>query len=361
MNSTTDCGRGALRWLCGARPTRVTILLIFLAAGGGCGRRDEPAAPPAAQPAPRGTTVEFIPFGEMNGADVYNASGVIALADSRLLLCDNHTGDALFELDLTADGQKKGPLVRRPLEGLAPGAVEDLEDMALVEEDGRRFVFVASSMNAKNKGGRIEIPPSGLLRVTFEAGDRLRAENVPGLRDWLIAAYPQLAPWANAEPDAGGLNIEGLAWDHDRHALLFGVRTPVPSGTPLVLPVKVRDLAGPWATSNLEALPAIELTVDTEAGEVGIRGLAEDRSRHAFLVLVGKTMKGSDAPFSLYEWDGNASGVTRQLGVSFARKAKPEGLTRATIGGRSALVFVDDAGGFGGVSDANGAVYSEAK
>jgi hypothetical protein len=30
----------------------------------------------------------------------------------------------------------------------------------------------------------------------------------------------------------------------------------------------------------------------------------------------------------------------------FAKKMKPEGITRGTIGGRSALVIVDDGGGF---------------
>src|SRR5262249_39843045 len=76
-----------------------------------------------------------IPFGEMNGADVYNASGVIPLADSRFLFCDNKTGDAFFELDLTTDGRMKGPLIRRPLQGVAAGDVRDLEGMTLAEED----------------------------------------------------------------------------------------------------------------------------------------------------------------------------------------------------------------------------------
>src|SRR5262245_50387166 len=50
------------------------------------------------------------PIGEMNGNDVYNAYGVVPNADSRFLFCDNHSGDALFELDLTPDTKKKGPL-----------------------------------------------------------------------------------------------------------------------------------------------------------------------------------------------------------------------------------------------------------
>lgn len=350
MQLRMTIGRGKTHWTTGA-VLAVTITALMVLGGDGCGRRDVPAPPAATEPQLAGTTVEFIPFGEMNGTDVYNASGVISLADTRLLLCDNHTGDALFELNLTSDGRKEGPLIRRPLEGIAPGAIDDLEDMTLVEEGDRRYVFVTSSMNAKNKGGRTEIPPSGLLRVTLDPGERLRAENLPGLRDWLIAAYPELAAVANAEPDAGGINIEGLVWDHDRHALLLGVRTPVSSGKPLVLPVKVKDLAGPWDTSNLEALPPIELTVDTATGEVGVRGLAEDRTRDGFLVLVGKTTKGSDAPFALYAWDGTAKGETRRLDLSFAQKAKPEGVTRATIGGKSVLVFVDDAGGVGVIPD----------
>src|SRR5262245_7076092 len=84
-------------------------------------------------------------FEEMNGERVYNASGVVPLADSRFLFCDNNCNDALFELDLSEDGRKKGPLIRRPLQGLAPDALDDMEAMTLAEEKGRRFICVAPS------------------------------------------------------------------------------------------------------------------------------------------------------------------------------------------------------------------------
>src|SRR5215471_14806165 len=90
-----------------------------------------------------------IPFEEMNEEREYNASGVVPLADSRFLFCDNNSGDALFELDLAEDGRKKGPLIRRPLQGLAPDAIDDMEAMTLAEEKGRRFIFVASSLSIK--------------------------------------------------------------------------------------------------------------------------------------------------------------------------------------------------------------------
>ena len=292
-------------------------------------------------------TIDSVPFDEMNGKDEFNASDVVPLADSRFLICDNNTNDALFELNLTPDGQQNGPLIRRPLQGLAPDAVDDLEGMAFTEENGRRYVFVTSSMYVKKaKKDVLDVPPSGVLRVTINPDDTLRAENMRGFRDWLIGAYPQLAESAETKPDDGGLNIEGFAWDKRRHALLFGVRTPVPDGKPLILPVKVKDLAGAWTTSNLEAQPPIQLSVEDTLAEQGIRGLSNEPDRDAFLVITGKSISDSKAPFALYEWSGNPDGAMRRFNVGFAKKMKPEGIARGAIGGKSALVIVDDNGGF---------------
>src|SRR5262245_13855867 len=114
-------------------------LLIALCAGwaAGCSKGSSSSPP---------LIIDSIPFGEMNGRDEFNASDIVPLADSRFLICDNNTNDALFELDLTPDGREKGPLIRRPLQGLEPDSVDDLEGMTFAEEKGRRFVFVSSSM-----------------------------------------------------------------------------------------------------------------------------------------------------------------------------------------------------------------------
>src|SRR5262249_54840945 len=156
-----------------------------------------------------------IAFGEMNGDKVYNASGVVPLADSRFLFCDNKCGDALFELDLTADGQMKGRLIRRPLPGVLGSGIKDLEGMTIAEENGRRFVFSSSSLCVKSIGeGEMQRAPSnGLVRVTINSDDSLSAENMPDFRDWFIRRAPEIGASATLTPDEGGLNIEGLAWD----------------------------------------------------------------------------------------------------------------------------------------------------
>ena len=41
------------------------------------------------------------------------------------------------------------------------------------------------------------------------------------------------------------------------------------------------------------------------------------------------------------------------MNVIFAKKMKPEGITRGSIGGKSALIIVDDGGGFQVVWDDN--------
>lgn len=336
-NSATTPSGVFTKWL-------LTVLLAAFPVG--CSKTKHPD-PGFRDSAPNAVTIDSIPFGELNGKDEYNASGIIPLADSRFLICDNNTNDALFELDLTPDGKKKGSLIRRPLQGLAPDSVNDLEGLTLAEAGGRRYVFLTSSMYVKKaKKDALDVPPSGVLRVTINPDDTLSAENIPGFRQWLIIAYPQLAAAAERKPDDEGLNIEGLAWDKNRQALLFGLRTPVLGGKPQILPVKVKDLTGPWTTSNLEALPPIQLSIEGVGDEQGIRELSNVQGSDTFFVITGKSISDSKAPFHLYEWSGNADGVTRRFSVAFERKMKPEGITRGTIGGKSALVVVDDGGGF---------------
>lgn len=295
-----------------------------------------------------------IPFGEKNGDVAYNASAAVPVGDSRFLLVDNKTDDALFELSLTPEGAQASRLIRRPLVGLAPGSVDDMEAMTLVEEKGRRFIFVATSLNAKQDAtsGTTTAAPGGLLRVTEGAEGKLETELIPDFREWLVKHQPELRAVAGLEPDAGGLNVEGLAWDPTRRALLLGLRTPVLRGKPFIVPVRIKNLGGPWTTSNLELLPSVRLLTERSGDEQGVRSIEFDPLRKAFLVIVGRARSKTKAPFQVYVWDGNGLGRVRRLRrISFAPEAKPEGITTGTVAGRRVVLIADDEGGFAVLRD----------
>src|SRR5215510_9766412 len=111
---------------CGARAMRLAVLsgatltltVVALLASGCRQNAGSQTASATRNGAPAGVRmITPIPFGELNGGEEYNASGVVPLGDSRFLFCDNHVADALYELDLTSDGQMQGSLIRRPLQG----------------------------------------------------------------------------------------------------------------------------------------------------------------------------------------------------------------------------------------------------
>ncbi len=334
-----------------ARRAGVTFVAAVALAGSACfnpgpprHKGDEPGAEPLLV-----KPIAFDQRNEKNG-DVYNTSGIVALEDGRFLAVDNNTNDALLELRIDAAGKQAAPLKLIPLAGLSEDAVDDIEDLALAEAGGRRFVICVPSLSlkagSKKKGKEEKVRPSSLIRAEVMPDGRLRAEEMPDFRDWLIRSSPELGIAERNLPDLGGLNVEGAAWDPTRNALLLGIRTPALSSMPIVVPIRIRDVAGPWTAANLEALPSITLRVERARDRQGIRGMATLPDGKGFLVTVGNATSQDEAPFATYVWDGDKSGTVRRLPIVFSEKMKPEGLCYGTVGGKPAIVFVDDDGGF---------------
>lgn len=293
--------------------------------------------------------VESFRFDERINGDVHNASGVVSLGDGRFLFADNNVSDALFEFTLNADGIKTGPIVRHALNGLSAAQVDDIEALTLASKDGRQFILMTTSLykHESKKNGEFGDRPSGLVRASLNADGSISADIIPNFRDWFLKNVSEVGSAAILEPDEGGLNVEGLAWDAANSRLLFGLRTPTASGQPLVVPVKVADLAGPWTPENLAAQPAIRLHLENAGDEQGIRAIEYDSSREAYLVVVGNATSNSNAPFLLYTWKGGDDGATSRFRhVWFDKGVKPEGTVHASVGGKGAIVFADDAGGY---------------
>jgi len=297
-----------------------------------------------------------ISFGERPGPEPYNASEVIALADSRFLFCDNNVSDALLEFRLDAKGALDGPIRRRTIEGLAPGAIDDIEGLEVVARAGRQFIFATSSLclrarkkrrRKKSKRGKVVAAREAMLRIAIGPRGRLRAEIIPDFRPWLVDRVKSLRRAATYLPDDGGLNVEALSWDPRTESLLVGLRSPLQEGRPVLLRVRPRKFDGPWTLDNLELLDPLPLVVPKAHGELGIRSMSLDQATGISLITLGNSTSASKAPFRLYSWDANPRGELRYYDrVRFHRRMKVEGVTRGTIGGRKAVIFVDDGGGY---------------
>ncbi|MCI0615983.1 DUF3616 domain-containing protein [bacterium] len=298
--------------------------------------------------------IESVPFDDVppDGEERFNASDIIPLADSRFLFCDNNVGDALYELRLAPNGEKKVPLLRKQIEGIEFGIIDDLEGLALAENEEGRFIFALCSLSikAKKKANDFKVKKgarNALVRLSVDEEERLRPEIIPDFRSWLIENMPELENFANIAPDDGGLNVEGLAWHPEANVLLLGFRTPLMDGMPFVLPIRLQNLSGSWSVDNFEMLSPTRLNLKATNDEQGIRSISYDTLRKVLLLLTGNATSASKAPFSLYSWDGNTSGIVHHFEkIQFHKKAKAEGLTHGTINHRGAIVFVDDAGGY---------------
>jgi len=261
-------------------------------------------------------------------------------------------------LNLNPDGTQDGPVLRRSIVGLDTGALSDPEGIARIDRNGAIDLIVASSLSVSGFTVSGEaIAHHGLVRVRYTREGDLHGEAMPRFRQWLIDSYPDLAEAAGQVPNDDGLNIEGLAWDSSRRALLFGLRSPLTAGKIQVLSVGL-DTAAPWSTAALTVGPTLMIDKSNFPVAQGIRDIDYDAERQEFLVVVGRSTVGL-VPFELCTWDGVSSGMN-VLDVSFrtlnkpgvAPPMKPEGVTAFPGHGPRKILIVDDAGGFAVVNSA---------
>jgi hypothetical protein len=290
--------------------------------------------------------IRSTPFDEMNGKVPFNASGVVQVGPRRFLFVDNNDPSALFELALTPDGRQAERIWRRPLVGLVEGQLLDPEGLTGVAHDGETIIVAASSLCVRNgnRSGRQRLS-DGLVRVRYTPGGDLRGEPLDGFRAWLLTQVPSLVEAAGREPDAGGLNIEGVSWDPRTRALLFGLRGPADPGRIAVVRVPVDAGGAPWAISSLGAPSVLRVRVPQSSARQGIRDISYDDQTGNFLIVLGRSKSTGNEPFQLCTWDGSSDEVSL-LDVTFHRSMKPEGVTTFSDGGHKNILIVDDGGGY---------------
>jgi Protein of unknown function (DUF3616) len=284
--------------------------------------------------------VKSTPFPEKNGGVPFNASGVVQVGPRRFVFVDNHDSSALFEFVLDADGAEVDGIRRRPLVGVAEGQLGDPEGLTRVDVDGETFLIAASSLCIA--GGKVN---DGLVRVRYTTEGDLHAEAMNGFRTWLLTHEPSLAGPGAREPNAGGLNIEGLAWDPRANALLLGLRGPAKPGRISMIQVPVDAGGATWTTAALSTPAVLLARIPQPTGAQGVRDISYDEQTGDFLILLGRSLSRGDEPFQLCAWNGSSDEV-RLIDIKFHRSMKPEGVTTFSSGGKRKILLVDDTGGY---------------
>ncbi len=290
--------------------------------------------------------VKSTSFDERNRDAPFNASGVAQVGPGRFIFVDNHDPSALFELALDSDGTEVERISRRLMAGLSEGQLRDPEGLTRVGRDGETLLIVASSLCVPDaKGPGRQQVSDGLVRLRYTPHGDLHAEAMRGFRDWLLHNVPSLAAAGQREPDAGGLNIEGLAWDPRTHTLMFGLRGPAEPGSITVIRVPVDPTGARWSTEVLGAPAIVRARTPRPNAKQGVRDISYDEQNGDFVVLLGRSRSTGDEPFQLCTWSGSGDSL-ELLDIRFHRAMKPEGVVTFTSGDEKRLLIVDDRGGY---------------
>lgn len=283
--------------------------------------------------------VKPTPFRERNGENPFNASGVVRTGARCFTFVDNKDPTALFEMTFDADLAEVERIHRRRLRG-ADG-LGDPEGLTRIDRNGETLLIVSSSLSVERTGrDRVN---DGLVRVRYRPDGDLPAEAMAGFRAWLLDRVPALAAAGERKPDDDGLNVEGLAWDAETGALLFGLRGPAVPGRVTLVRIPV-DLGGEWTTASLGDPTLRSARLPRSTAAQGIRDLG-DAGDGDLLVLLGRSASHDDAPFRLGTWPRGGDTV-ELLDITFHRTAKPEGVTTFPAGGERKILVVDDNGGY---------------
>jgi hypothetical protein len=264
----------------------------------------------------------------------FEASGVAGVPGTDgVLFIDNGREDQIFWMSLDQNGRQVGAIKAIRL-GVS------IEDMEGITTDGTYFYVVSSQSKRK------AIETEGLVRFKFDARSKgiEGVESISGLKRFLVENVAELREEGDRKGKAGGLNIEGIAWDPQQGRLLLGLRSPLVDGQALLVPLRLRDPRGAFSIDNLEVegSKAIRLSL----GGLGIRDIEYDGLVKVFRIISGATEDQDQTDFGLWEWNGDEKQPVLRETNRFDHSLKPEGVARVRVGSRDFMIIVFDAGGY---------------
>jgi pSer/pThr/pTyr-binding forkhead associated (FHA) protein len=287
-----------------------------------------------------GPTMSFVgPQGDVESSGVYHLPN----SDKVFFVLGGHPSE-LFWMPINEGGQVPGTEVQSLK---VPMQIADPEGMTF---DGS-FFYVVGSQSHSDGGSS-----NALVRFYVDpAGPTVQGEGdtVTDLRGFLIENVPELKAAADKEGNAGGINIEGIAWEDTNNRLLLGLRSPLAFGNALVVPLRFNPKQFSRESLQLGGQP-----IPLSLGGGGIRDIQRGFDANTFYIISGPTLGQGPGSFALWEWKpsaNTASGETtlRKM-LDLDTELKPEGITPVRLGGREFLFIVGTGGRYMKIDLADG-------
>ncbi len=266
----------------------------------------------------------------MKFIQIYEPSGILQLADGRLLLVEDERTDpfSLCRLE-EKDGQ---PAIGPPVYCRGAGIADDLEGVA---QGPGGWVYAITS-HSRTESGTADSGRQKLLRFKVDEEGRIR--QYQEYNDLLMVI---LASLKGMDADLGSLNIEGLGTSRDGKQLLIGLREPVVEGEALIL--SLENPEGLFERGETPQLKPDIIRLQLQGG--GIRSIAYVEKLAGYLIANEIEYEGGKVRAALWSWDGIAGHPARRLEFPGSGKLKNiEGVAPVVTQGRSLLLLVCDDG-----------------
>lgn len=273
--------------------------------------------------------------------DVYEPSGVVQLADGRLLVVEDESQRAFRILSALPDGT----LVANELldTRIIKSFGRKFEDLEGVSMDSKGYVWAIGS-HARTEKGKRKPEREQLLRFRIEGNNVIDFSFYDQLTDDILSSgvVKELASRHGATTvNFGSMNIEGLNFDKAQQRLLIGFREPTIDGMSLILAVEnPRGLFERGESARFSNEPIL-----LDLGGGGIRGLTYDPILGTFLIV--NEIKGDDGRdySQLWSWSGNPTDQPERLSLpGIVNLNNVEALASVRINGEPRLVIMSDEG-----------------
>lgn len=246
----------------------------------------------------------FSEFHEIKG--IYEPSAAEQMPDGRIFVVEDETAHAVAILTLRGDGSFEverfdvETFFTPILDRTKPRIPDDFEGMA-IDNDG--YVFAITS-HSRGKDGKVYPQREQFIRFRLDGNEPREMAAYGNLKADISAVHALLAKSVEITDvkNAGGFNIEGLAFDRNEQAMLIGFRSPQADGKAVLVWLEnPRDLF----EGGTRAAIGSEMILLNLKGD-GVRGMAYDPKLEGFLIISGPASRDRTLNFGLWFWSGEA-------------------------------------------------------